>query len=437
MLRLSARMHLQLAQDGPNIEYTRDMISASPSTDPQADRAFIAEHFRLAERSSALLLQLKPSENAVQVRADVLSAQEKWSELLALLEGHPELAANNPQLLWRQGDALLKTGAPQRARELAQSGLQLEPDNLDLLDLLAAAADALGDPTGAAEARARRGFYRFLVPSTKLAYGPETAKIVELLDRHLDRQAIDEKTVDQALDQLAQRKDEAAAEILGSFVWHHSHDDREVRLLTNLEQMGPIAHPILLRMVSHAQSVCTIKSCLQILAQHRAPEALPLLLEFLPRDQRFGFPMYIPRSLALLGDPVAIPELALFMLRPAPRDIDSMTVVGLTFAREQAALALGVLGGPQAEAALHQAARIPELAKAAQGGLCILRLRQAPEASILPAECTKFESQLSQDDLSLIGVGGQAIEALEIRPTAATQACGKRLGALSPPTKAE
>lgn len=142
------------------------------------------------------------------------------------------------------------------------------------------------------------------------------------------------------------------------------------------------------------------------------------MLQLLPQDHRFGYPMNIPQALARMGAREAVPELSKFLLTPAPRDLDSMSEMGLTFARVQAALALGVLGGQEAELALQKATNVPELRKAALGGLCLHRLEELEDEPAWkvggPLQCRDFTEMLSPDDMGSIDVGGQALVALEI-----------------------
>jgi len=423
--RLLATMYLELAEDGPNVSHSRDMVTYSPSQDEAADAAWSAEQFHKAEAASQAYLNLAPQEpNAVELRAQTLIQQQRWPEAATVLWEASPVVSQRARLQHLQVQALRKSGRLKDALTQADRYLAVRPRHAELLALVAEVKSLQGDSRAAKEAQSRADFYGFLIPEGTVEYSAELAKSAAVLSSHFagggDGAATDKK-VKTVLSALIRHKALPSTELLAAFVWHHSHDEFEERAMKELDARGAAADATLERLVEHGQSYCTLEEGLTVLARHRSPRALELLRRNLPRDARFGFPLFVARSMGVLGDQAAVEDLTHFLSRPIPQDVDSMTEIALAFSREQSVLALGVLGGDAASEALDHLQEEPSLNRAAQGGRCILALRR-PEAARDPEPdvCRAFEGALTEDDLSSIGLAGQAADALEVRPTPAT-----------------
>lgn len=374
--KMSAVLHLQLAQDGPNLVRTRGMV-AYTVPDGSDEEPWIKEQFALAEASATIFLDSKmDTEGAVNLLLKIYAVQAKWNDVLELANEYLKTVRASPDLIAYEAQALHKVAQHRKAQALAQSSLKKHPKHIRLLETLAESSKALGQLQVAEKARDANLFYRFLLPDSQLSYRPELGKLTRMLSESIGQG--ETNGFQSSLMATSQLQANAAAELLAAFVRHHTHDGAEKAALLALESIGTESHPVLFRLIARAQSVCTIRETAAVIARQKAAGAFPVLIDLLDKEQHEFEPMEIPHALAVLGDKRAIPALAKIVSSGNSRDLRLVS----------ATVSLGVLGGKSARKVLKEAAKNPKTRKAAEVALCLHALQGTSARS----RCTALEA---------------------------------------------
>ncbi len=335
------------AERGPSVTERRGSMTYSPSP-PEAEvqayrRARYAEAAAALERAVALG---EPGALAVQWLATTRGAQGDHEAALALWRRAVRETPQDGPTAFRAAEAHLAGGRVDDAETLARRATELEPHLAEPWRLLGEVFEARGLPAEAERARDRAAFEELL---------PSFAQVEPSDDNLTVVRALRGDDPGQVIAALAARADEDAGRLLAAFVWQHTHDANEAAAFAAIEARAD-AGALLLGLARAGRSTCTIRDASRALARRHHPEAFAILGGLLPRDVRFAQPMYIARSLATLGDPRAVPLLVQALERRVPvDDADPFGGVGRTFARGQAALALGSFDAPESRAALERA----------------------------------------------------------------------------------
>ena len=374
-----ARRHQQQAEDGPNVERRGESIVYRPGADEQAAQRYRVARARLAIQHFAAARALKPRDH----------------ELLAALAGLHNALGEHAEAarLWREGGAafpklaVFPLGLAYSREELGKldeaargyhRALELDPRLGEAHAALSKYYRKKGQAGLAREHQQRARFYAWAPASLGIAFSPELATLLEQVvpdgseAAHKRRRAV--------IERLLRTESPASSGALAVLIHRHrDHGELEDRMLAALRARGKAGADLLLALLEHGQSTCTLRGAAHALARSKDPRLLPRLVKMLPDDTRAFFSIDVAAALATLGDPRAVPHLVRVLAagRPVRRPSSPPSVTndpmmashGRLMARVRAALALGHFPQPEARRALERGLGRPELAPAAHAAL--------------------------------------------------------------------
>jgi len=374
-----ARRYRQQAEDGPNVERRGESIVYRPGADEQAARRYRVARARLAIQHLAAARTLEPKDH----------------ELLATLAGLHNALGEHAEAarLWREGGALFpgravfplglaysleELGKLDEAARGYHRALELDPRLGEAHAALSTYYKTRGQARLAREHQQRARFYAWAPAALGIAFSPELATLLEQVVPDESKAAQRQRRA--VIERLLRTASPASNNALAVLIYRHrDHGELEDRMFAALRARGKSGADLLLALLEHGQSTCTLRGAAHGLAQGKDPRLLPRLVKMLPNDTRAFFAIDVAGALATLGDPRAVPHLVR-VLAPEravrrPSSAPSMTSDpmmashGRLMARVRSALALGHFPGTGARRALERALEVPELAPAAHAAL--------------------------------------------------------------------
>lgn len=382
LLLIAARLHLSLAENGPNYRnYANGMAVYRVSNDAEADRRWVAAQLDAAASVAQRAVALAPRQaDALAVLATVRERQKQPAQALSVLDSTPEVVAADTEATTQRARLLAELGRPREAIAGYRSAVSRNEFASESWQALAKLHGKLGEEDARKQAEERASYYGFLMPSSRLGFTPARAEKAQALASHFGKQTKTEADRWQAtFTALDQAGDDEAAELLASFVHWHSHDDEEARAFAALERQGSKVAPVLIRLVQGSGSVCTIRQALAILSRLRPvlPETNALALQALDNDRNPFFPIDAALALARLGDVQSVvPLLTTTGCEPLARLGEQPELPGRV--RGESLMAAAMLDAPAAQACIAQYRGDKELARYVAAASCLSQGEDKP-----------------------------------------------------------
>ncbi len=299
--------------------------------------------------------------HALQGTRENDAAEQWWQHVFELDPTNTLAAVRCANLQLERKDVVAAGGT-------LMAGLDADPRNAALWLFGANLANYMGDEQKAIEATEKAKFYGWLPPFCKdVEYSEEMAAVVTALR--------DPKQMEGAVEDLIGTPGPASSQLLAAVCWHRKiHGQIETACFEELTRRQD--GDLLVELFTTGNSSFTIQYAGHALAELKHSKAFELLVEVLPQDIKPVWHMDIANSLAVLGDPRAVPPLIQVL---DPERLDSRTYLstedpsiatdGPLFARHRAALALGKFDDPQAKEALTQGLKNMDIAVACNAAL--------------------------------------------------------------------
>ncbi|MBL8733379.1 MAG: tetratricopeptide repeat protein [Planctomycetes bacterium] len=358
------RIHRRLGDDGPFFRREGEMVAYLPHDDTIDEAAWRRDHWQKALDAYLVVLAANPKHRRTHELVGGLQTKLGQHEAaLATWSKAAELFPDSSKAQLGCARALAALGRAAEAAAACERALRITPRLAEAHALLADHLAAAGDPQRAQQERQQAVFYEWAPEFLELDFATADATF-RLLAPQLPDEPTDEQRQQarQARDAEIQRlrsvrSPESTRLLAAVCYFHEDHGTVEQDLFVELQARGEAAIPVLLRLLENAQTTCTQKGAAHALASLRAPGLLPILVEMLPGDVRPMWEADIAGALATLGDRAAVaPLLELADLGKAGDDEgqaeDFMLAMGREAARRRAVLAVGTLGGDEAQRAL-------------------------------------------------------------------------------------
>ena len=374
-----ATLRTRQADDGPTVSYERGMVAYKPQKDIDHP-----DEFKKAHR----LLAIAALEEAMKVRRNTTTAAEQlaaqytaigehakaldvWDALIASDLNNAEFVLGRAQTQW----ALNKKDDAVKGFTLA---LKLNPRLVAAHAALSEYYKGAKQDEQAAEHQRQAQFYEWFPEFAPAEYSKENFATFEALNPERNEQngktsAEAGKKRAETIERLKTEATPTSSDFLAALCWHHEDcGGAEDRIFTALGQRGKAVEPMLLEMIQHPSSTCTVRAGALCLARMKSEKLYPILAEYLPGDTRSVFHMDIAAALDELGDPRAVPDL-IKLLQPEKEKVDGDGEEAHMFSRQaarlRAILALGAFKTDDARAALQKCLANPTLELNAQAAL--------------------------------------------------------------------
>lgn len=352
-----------LGNDGPFYRREGRHVVYLPPNDKVDEKAWRNERYRKALTAFQAVLAHRPDWDLAHQRVGEMQTNlEQHDAALQTWTAAAERFPLNGSLQLGRARALRELGRAVEAAAACKTALQSAPRLAEAHELMAEILEQDGKNEAAQLEREQARFYEWAPAFLELDFATvqdSFRKLAPHFDEEPAEQVLEQAQKERAaeVERLLQTANITSSRLLGTLCFNHTDHDIEDRLFAALQARGAESIAVLRPLLEHAQTTCTTKGAARALAILRAPGILATLLELLPDDVRAIWNGDIAGALAELGDPAAVPALVESAdLADAARtaDDDPMERQGRDSARQRAVLALGVLGGDAARAALHR-----------------------------------------------------------------------------------